>query len=27
VTGRAEAEMLDHLDVLLGEEVTQAMAL
>ena len=27
VTGRAEAEMLDHLDVLLGEEVTQAMVL
>jgi len=27
VTGRAEAEILDHLDVLLGEEVTQAMAL
>jgi NitT/TauT family transport system ATP-binding protein len=27
VTGRAEAEMLDHLDVLLGEEVMQAMAL
>jgi NitT/TauT family transport system ATP-binding protein len=27
VTGRAEAEMLDHLDGLLGEEVTQAMAL
>ena len=27
LTGRAEAEMLDHLDVLLGEEVTQAMAL
>ena len=26
-TGRAEAEMLDQLDVLLGEEVTQAMAL
>jgi NitT/TauT family transport system ATP-binding protein len=27
VTGRAEAEMLDHLDGLLSEEVTQAMAL
>src|SRR6266436_6158354 len=27
VTGRAEAEMLDQLDVLLGEEVTRAMAL
>ncbi|HEX6775289.1 MAG TPA: ABC transporter ATP-binding protein [Methylomirabilota bacterium] len=27
VTGRAEAEMLDHLDVLLGEEVAQIMAL
>ena len=27
VTGRAEAEMLDHLDALLGEEVRQAMAL
>src|SRR2546425_6683268 len=27
VTGRAEAEMLDQLDVLLGEEITRGLAL